>query len=96
MYYGGGSIKPVTQLLLALRFYASRSMQKSVSDFTGVSTSSACRIIKRVSEAIASLRPNYVNMYETIEEMRRNAEKTYVPKSKISTCYCCNRLYVLS
>jgi hypothetical protein len=33
-----------------------------------VSTSSACRIIKTVSEAIASLRPNYVNMYENIEE----------------------------
>jgi hypothetical protein len=38
-------------------------------------TSSACRIIKTVSEAIASLRPNYVNMYENIEEMHRSAEK---------------------
>jgi hypothetical protein len=77
IYYRGGSIKPVTQLLLALRFYASGSMQRTVSDFTGVSTSSGCRIIKRVSEAIASLRPNYINMYENVEEMNRSAEKMY-------------------
>jgi hypothetical protein len=49
----------------------------TVSDFTGVSTSSGCRIIKRVSEAIASLRPNYINMYENVEEMNRSAEKMY-------------------
>jgi methylthioribose-1-phosphate isomerase len=34
-------------------------------------------VIKTVSEAIASLRPNYVNMYENIEEMHKSAEKMY-------------------
>jgi hypothetical protein len=48
-----------------------------VSDFAGVSISSACRIIETGSEAIASLRPNYVNMYENIEKMHRSAEKMY-------------------
>ncbi|KAL1488810.1 hypothetical protein ABEB36_014606 [Hypothenemus hampei] len=52
----GGSITPNIQLLLALRFYACGNMQRSVADFSGVSTSSACRIIRKVSHTIASLR----------------------------------------
>lgn len=52
-------------------------MQKAVADFTGVSTSSACRIIKRVSNAIASLNVHYIKMPETNEAMERIAEKFY-------------------
>ncbi|KAK9687364.1 DDE superfamily endonuclease [Popillia japonica] len=73
----GGSIQPVIQVLLALGFYACGNMQKSCADFSGVSTSSACRIIRKVTEAIATLRPHYINMYETNAELNRSAEAMY-------------------
>lgn len=75
--FRGGSIQPTCQLLLTLRFYACGCMQRAVADFAGVSTSSACRIIRRVSEAIASLRPQYIHMYESNEEMEASAEAMY-------------------
>lgn len=52
-------------------------MQRAVADFAGISTPSACRIIRRVSEAIASLCPEYIRMCENNEEMERSAEKMY-------------------
>ena len=58
----------MTQLLIALRFYALGSMQISVADFAGVSVSSVCRILVRVSEAIARQRPNFVKMPESDAE----------------------------
>ncbi|KAG5882711.1 hypothetical protein JTB14_020555 [Gonioctena quinquepunctata] len=58
----GGSIKPMNQVLLTLRFYALGCMQKAVADFTGVSTPSACRIISKVSNAIASLHRQHIKM----------------------------------
>ncbi|XP_018572749.1 putative nuclease HARBI1 [Anoplophora glabripennis] len=73
----GGCITPMQQLLLTLRFYASGNMQIAVADFLGVSTSSACRIIKRVSRALASLRAQYIKMYSDNREMERSAEKFY-------------------
>lgn len=77
IFYRGGSIKPINQVLLTLRFYALGCMQKAVADFTGVSTSSACRIISRVSNAIASLHRQHIKMCETNEEMERSAAKFY-------------------
>ncbi|KAG5882834.1 hypothetical protein JTB14_008017 [Gonioctena quinquepunctata] len=73
----GGSIKPINQVLLTLRFYALGCMQKAVADFTGVSTPSACRIISKVSNAIASLHRQHIKMYETYEEMESSAAKFY-------------------
>lgn len=73
----GGCIPPMQQLLLTLRFYASGSMQLSVADFSGVSRSSACRIIKRVSLAIASLRRQYIKMAQNRQEMESLAEQFY-------------------
>lgn len=63
-------IAPITQLLIALRFYALGSMQITVADFGGVCRASVCRILVRVSEAIARLRPQYVKMPETEEERK--------------------------
>ncbi|KAJ8911003.1 hypothetical protein NQ315_011268 [Exocentrus adspersus] len=73
----GGCIKPMNQLLLTLRFYATGNMLIAVGDFMGVSKSSACRIVNRVSYAIASLRPRYIKMYENIAEMENMVEKFY-------------------
>lgn len=52
-------------------------MEISVADFIGVSKSSACRIIKRVSSAIASLKPKYIKMCENREEMRKVSDEFY-------------------
>lgn len=48
------------QLLLCLRFYASGSFQINVGDHSGVHQSTACNVIRRVTAAICSLKPNYV------------------------------------
>lgn len=68
---------PHIQLLLTLRYYASGSMQICVADFMGVSKSSACRIIKRVSAAIASLSRNYVKFYSNEAELEEAARIFY-------------------
>lgn len=44
----------------------------------GISKTSTCRIVRRVSQAIASLRPQYIKMYANNEEMQRAAEKFYM------------------
>lgn len=67
-------IRPIVQLLIALRFYALGSMQITVADFAGVcrARASVCCILVRVSDAIARERPNYVKMPQpqTEEEMK--------------------------
>lgn len=62
-------INPLSQLLIALRFLASGSMQIVVADFAGVCTSSVCRILRRTSEAIASRRAQFIRMPQTQEEI---------------------------
>ncbi|XP_044754446.1 putative nuclease HARBI1 [Coccinella septempunctata] len=55
-------LSPRQQLLLALNFYASGSFLRIAGDFESVSKATASRTIRRVSEAIASLRPYYIHM----------------------------------
>lgn len=61
-------ILPITQLLITLRFYACGSMQITVADFAGVCFASVCRIVRRVTDAIVRLRPQFIKMPETEEE----------------------------
>ena len=56
----GKPIPADIQLLLALRFYATGTFQLACGDLTYISQPSASRIIKRVSEAIARLKNNYI------------------------------------
>lgn len=62
-------IQPLTQVLIALRFYASGSFQIAIADFAGVSVSSVCRVVKRVSLAIAKKKHAHIKMPATQEEM---------------------------
>lgn len=56
------------QLAIALRFYATGAFQILIGDQTNVSKSSACRIIRRVSECIARhLLPEFIKMPEENE-----------------------------
>lgn len=77
LFHRGGAISPMCQLLLTLRFYATGSMLIAVGDFSGVSKASASRIVRRVSEAIASLKPGYINMCQTEREMDELAAEFY-------------------
>ncbi|KAE8738632.1 hypothetical protein FOCC_FOCC015884 [Frankliniella occidentalis] len=54
------SVAPVNQLLLCLRFYATGCTQLSAGDFSGVSESTAKRIVHRVSDALASLYKEHI------------------------------------
>ena len=51
---------------MTLRFYATESILIFVGDFVGVSKS---QIIKRVTQAIALLRPQYIFMCNSVDEM---------------------------
>ncbi|CAF4915426.1 unnamed protein product [Pieris macdunnoughi] len=59
-------VPPLHQLLLTLRFYALGTMLISVADFIGVSKSSAGRIVRDISVAIARLYDKYVVMHQQI------------------------------
>ena len=50
-------------------------MQIVIGDLVGISQPSVSRIIKRISYAIAALRPQYVKFPESMEETRRNFKK---------------------
>jgi len=63
----------MTQLLLCLRYYATGSMYITVGDFSGVSKASVSRVIKRVTNAIANLRPHHIHMPNTEEEFKEAA-----------------------
>ncbi len=59
------------QLLLTLRFYATGTFQLACGDLCQISQPSASRIIKRVSEAIACLKNNYIN-FPTANILQQN------------------------
>ncbi|CAK1599914.1 unnamed protein product [Parnassius mnemosyne] len=64
-------VSPLHQLLLTLRFYALGTMLISVADFVGVSISTAGRIVRDISSAIANLYDEYVVIHQ------QSAEKFY-------------------
>ncbi|KAJ8912867.1 hypothetical protein NQ315_007999 [Exocentrus adspersus] len=71
-------LSPTNQLLLMLMFYASGSFLSVAGDFCGgVHKSTASKTIKRVSAAIAALRPRYIFMPSTPEEIRECRQKFY-------------------
>lgn len=65
------SISPMNQLLIALRFYATGSFLQTIGDTINISKSSSSKIVKKVSQAIASLSPNYIKMPSSNEEILR-------------------------
>lgn len=65
------------QLLISLRFFATGSFYITVGDFGGIHSSTMCRIIKKVAEAIASLRPTLIQLPRGSEEIRKTQEEFY-------------------
>lgn len=65
------------QLLLTLRFLATGSFIISAGDFAGVSTTSAHRIMHRVTNAIARLRPRFIKFPTTENEIKKEQLEFY-------------------
>lgn len=63
--------------MIALRFYAQGPQQVGVADFAGVSISSVCRILRRVSGAFAEMCGQFVKMPSNRPEMQKLCEAFY-------------------
>jgi hypothetical protein len=64
----------MNQLLACLRLYSTGGHLQQVADFMGMHISTACRIVKRVSEAIARLYGQHIVFPNGIEEIRTTQE----------------------
>ncbi|ENN72967.1 hypothetical protein D910_02970 [Dendroctonus ponderosae] len=62
VFYGNNNFSTINQILTALRFYACDAHQNCIADFMGIHQTTASKVIKNVSNAIADLRPRYVKM----------------------------------
>lgn len=86
------------QLLLTLRFFATGSFIISAGDFAGVSTTSAHRIIHRVTNVIASLRPHFIKFPTTTEEIKYEQLQFYYISRfpRVIGCIDCTHVRVQS
>ncbi|KAI4469194.1 hypothetical protein MML48_2g00006230 [Holotrichia oblita] len=64
------SLRPEEMLLLTLRFYATGSFLNVVGDLNGVHKATASKIVRKVSDAIASLNGEYIRFPRTNEEIQ--------------------------
>ncbi|GFW30593.1 putative nuclease HARBI1 [Trichonephila clavipes] len=71
------ALKPVEQVLIALRFYAVACMQLAIADLFDVSQPTVCRVAHRVSEAIASLLPDFIHLPVNREECKTVSRKFF-------------------
>ncbi|XP_020298875.1 putative nuclease HARBI1, partial [Pseudomyrmex gracilis] len=71
------AVSPLHQLLLTLRFYATGTFQVAIGDFGGIHKSTMCRIIKKVTEAIASLRLRYIHFPNSNQSLMHTKERFY-------------------
>ncbi|GFY05128.1 nuclease HARBI1 [Trichonephila clavipes] len=84
----------VEQVLIALRFYAVAYMQLAIADLFNVSQPTVCRVVHRVSEAIASLLPDFIHQPVNIEECKKGKKETLewcMKANLIASRYECSR-----
>ncbi|KYM97814.1 Putative nuclease HARBI1 [Cyphomyrmex costatus] len=89
-------ISPVIQLLVAIRFYATGSYLITVADFSGISESSAQRIVHRhtmytstmVSPIIAALNNEFIKLLTSTEQIRQNQKKFFQIAKFINVIGC--------
>jgi len=72
----------MNQLLMALRFYATGTFQLVVGDTFAVCKSTVCRIVHRVTDAIAGLTTKYVQFPSTLHE-RQDVMNVFYSASKM-------------
>ncbi|CAH2091630.1 unnamed protein product [Euphydryas editha] len=71
------AVTPMEQLLLTLRFYATGNMQQCSGDLSGVSKSTACKIIHAVSRHICLKLKYFIAMPQTAAELRDVVESFF-------------------
>ncbi|KAK5645553.1 hypothetical protein RI129_001869 [Pyrocoelia pectoralis] len=64
-------------LFVTLRFFATGSFLQVVGDFAGIDKSTACRIVNKVTRAIAVLHRTFIKMPSTEDEMASNSAEFY-------------------
>ena len=69
-YNLNNSVSPINQLLTTLRLFSTGGHLDAVADFARMHLSTVSRIVPRVSEAIAHLRPNYIQMPRNPDAIR--------------------------
>lgn len=69
--FRNNSVPPIFQLLIALRYYATGSQLLAIADIAGVSISTCSRVVKRVSEAVVTLRTEFIKFPETQEDLNK-------------------------
>ena len=70
----------MNQLLVTLRFYATGSFQLVIGDTFHIDKSTTCRIVHRVTRAIAALRPQYV-YFPATDQQRYDVMQTFYARS---------------
>ena len=69
-----GSLTPVLQVCLALRFYATGSFQSVVGEVIGVGQSTACRTITTVTEALMLRVRDWIKLPSQAEANRQKQQ----------------------
>jgi len=77
LFIRNNAISPMNQLLLTLRFFATGSHLISAGDFSGVSKTSAHRVVHRVTNAIARLRPRFIKFPTLADEIKTEEIKFF-------------------
>ncbi|GFT70498.1 nuclease HARBI1 [Trichonephila clavipes] len=75
------------QVLIALRFYAVSCMQLAIADLFDVSQPTVCRVVHRVSEAIASLLPDFIHLPVNREECKTVNKSHVLTRNMIERKY---------
>nr|XP_008196223.1 PREDICTED: putative nuclease HARBI1 isoform X1 [Tribolium castaneum]XP_015837582.1 PREDICTED: putative nuclease HARBI1 isoform X1 [Tribolium castaneum]XP_015837583.1 PREDICTED: putative nuclease HARBI1 isoform X1 [Tribolium castaneum] len=71
------SLSAQTQMLIALRFYATGGFLELLGDWIHVHKSNICRVIQRVTHDIARLSPHYIKMPRMTEELMATKRKFF-------------------
>ena len=64
---------PMPQVLIALRFYATGPFQRVIGDLFGVSVFAACRVIHKVSRAIAKQKRQFLSIPGNLADVKRKS-----------------------
>lgn len=67
----GLPLTPMQQVLIALRFYATGTFQRVTGDLFGVSVFAACRVIHKVSRAIAKQKRQFLSIPGNLADVKR-------------------------
>ncbi|GFW48731.1 putative nuclease HARBI1 [Trichonephila clavipes] len=71
------ALNPLEQVLIALRFCAVACVQLAIADLFDVSQPTVCRVLHRVSEAIASLLHDFIHLPVNREECKPVSRKFF-------------------